>query len=99
MLERWNRLTNLISGVFCGSINLITDKNTLLPLLEHEGSDRSVVTLKGQLPGEAVCTQNLTPWTKLLPCSFHVPPSTCIVSRVNFAKGWTVDSFKSSQNL
>jgi hypothetical protein len=32
------------------------------------GSDRGGIQLAAALPQEAVCTENLTPWLKLLPC-------------------------------
>lgn len=50
---------NLHAGLFCASMNFINEKNT--------------AKLNGlfyaSLPREIVCTENLTPWSKLLPCS------------------------------
>lgn len=40
----------------------------------HHTKETSFNTLRyGTLPHEAVCTENLTPWIKLLPCRSHVP--------------------------
>ena len=64
--SQWNLLSNTLSGLFCASINLINESNTI----SH--TSKGKVTFQGQLPGEAVCTENLTPWTKLLPCSTKV---------------------------
>lgn len=78
ILRKWTRLTSTLSGLFCASVNLIDGTNSILPqltrtvrspsnVLLHRGSHP--VALIGQLPREAVCTENLTPWSKLLPCS------------------------------
>ncbi|KAJ2964457.1 hypothetical protein NQZ79_g692 [Umbelopsis isabellina] len=76
----WRSLTNTLSGLFCASLNFIDDTLTSQPELSFrpEGSNNSYyhnqhmnegVELRyGHLPHENVCTENLTPWLKLLPC-------------------------------
>lgn len=80
----WRSLTNTLSGLFCASLNFIDDTLTSQPELSFrpEGSNNSYyhnqhmnegVELRyGHLPHENVCTENLTPWLKLLPCKSKV---------------------------
>lgn len=63
----WKNLTHALSGLFCASINFLESPTTysaptwaFRPHLEN--------LRYGSLPREAVCTENLTPWLKLLPC-------------------------------
>ncbi|CAG9853916.1 unnamed protein product [Phyllotreta striolata] len=71
----WKLLANSLSGLFCASLNFIDDLNTIKP--EFSFRPRGVVDSKfinsshvryANLPHEIVCTENLTPWKKLLPC-------------------------------
>lgn len=63
----WKNLTHTLSGLFCASINFLESSTTYSA---HEWSFRSSSSglRYGTLPREAVCTENLTPWLKLLPC-------------------------------
>ncbi|KAJ1725613.1 Subunit of the glycosylphosphatidylinositol transamidase complex-like protein [Coemansia erecta] len=68
--RQWRGLTNALSGVFCASLNFIDESNTALPQMafaEHAHS-RAPALRQGYLPRENVCTENLTPWIKQLPC-------------------------------
>ena len=70
---RWLTLTNALSGLFCASMNFIDATKTIRPVMSFapEGSHRNVSNLHllhGTLPHEVVCTENLTPFLKLLPC-------------------------------
>ncbi|XP_023759224.1 uncharacterized protein LOC111907656 [Lactuca sativa] len=63
----WKNLTHTLSGLFCASINFLESSTT------YSAPDWSFQPLSsnlryGSLPREAVCTENLTPWLKLLPC-------------------------------
>lgn len=63
----WKNLTHTLSGLFCASINFL-ESSTEYSAPEW-GSQQSSGKLRyGALPREAVCTENLTPWLKLLPC-------------------------------
>lgn len=74
--EQWKLLCGTLSGLFCASLNFINEANTIKPKysfrpqyadgrpLYNESSIRY-----STLPREIVCTENLTPWKKLLPCS------------------------------
>ncbi|KNE63721.1 hypothetical protein AMAG_08808 [Allomyces macrogynus ATCC 38327] len=68
----WVGLTNALSGLFCGSLNFLDGTNIASPALaykDRQGSSLLDVLRHGRLAREAVCTENLTPWGKLLPCS------------------------------
>ncbi|KAL6875753.1 hypothetical protein ACP4OV_013266 [Aristida adscensionis] len=63
----WKNLTHTLSGLFCASINFLESSTAFSAprwgFKLNEGNLRY-----GALPREAVCTENLTPWLKLLPC-------------------------------
>lgn len=67
--ENWNGLTNVLAGLFCGSLNYMS--NTAATSIFSSFRPQSAVSGKlryAKLPKESVCTENLTPWAKLLPC-------------------------------
>lgn len=71
--ERWRTLTHALSGLFCASLNFIDATKTIRPAMAFapEGQHPSPARLHllhGTLPHEVVCTENLTPFLKLLPC-------------------------------
>ncbi|KAG0188163.1 hypothetical protein DFQ28_005309 [Apophysomyces sp. BC1034] len=75
--DRWKSLTNVLSGLFCASLNFIDETLTTKPRLSFPPeaivnrnftADASAQLRYGSLPHENVCTENLTPWIKLLPC-------------------------------
>lgn len=74
----WIGLVNSLSGLFCSSFNFVTLTNTIQPLwtFSPEGLNLGGTNASHQryanLPREIVCTENLTPWKKLLPCESHV---------------------------
>lgn len=126
----WKELSNVLSGIFCASLNFIDSTNTVQPSASFKplgvGNGRRrflyspdvvsnpvdeswhsnhlffCVQLKvtdhrflryATLPREIVCTENLTPWKKLLPCgskvavfvsplNLHVCPQHLFLSRV-----------------
>ncbi|KAK1620700.1 hypothetical protein QYE76_026217 [Lolium multiflorum] len=63
----WKNLTHALSGLFCASVNFLESSTAFSAprwgFKSNEGNLRY-----GALPREAVCTENLTPWLKLLPC-------------------------------
>lgn len=71
--EYWLQSSRTISGLFGLSINLIDNPNTVLPrYLDIVSENTSQIDLNNlryaSVPNEIVCTENLTPWLKLLPC-------------------------------
>ncbi|CAK9159180.1 unnamed protein product [Ilex paraguariensis] len=63
----WKNLTHALSGLFCASINFL-ESSTTYSAPEWAFRPVSGNLRYGTLPREAVCTENLTPWLKLLPC-------------------------------
>lgn len=65
--ETWKNLTHTLSGLFCASMNFLESATAysapVWGFQQYVGRVRY-----GALPREAVCTENLTPWLKLLPC-------------------------------
>lgn len=72
--ERWNGLSHSLSALLCASLNTLSDPThrTRAPtktFRPSSGTHREPVAFYyGSMPREAVCTENLTPWVKLLPC-------------------------------
>uniref|UniRef100_A0A0A9XR98 GPI transamidase component PIG-T n=1 Tax=Lygus hesperus TaxID=30085 RepID=A0A0A9XR98_LYGHE len=73
--DNWKSLTGALSGLLCASLNFIDGTNTISPRLSLRPSgvvmaDAPQPHLRyATLPREIVCTENLTPWKKLLPCN------------------------------
>ena len=60
-----------MSGKFCASISSIDKTTSTSPkfLLQPKFNDKNLTNnYYASLPDETVCTENLTPWKKLLPC-------------------------------
>ncbi|KAG9256732.1 GPI transamidase component PIG-T [Emericellopsis atlantica] len=73
--QKWLTLTNTLSGLFCASLNFIDETRTIRPVksFQPEGHHTEAALahsrlLHGVLPHEVVCTENLTPFLKMLPC-------------------------------
>ncbi|RDA89677.1 hypothetical protein CP533_3354 [Ophiocordyceps camponoti-saundersi (nom. inval.)] len=73
--ENWLTLTNALSGLFCASLNFIDSTRTTRPVVSFQPEGHhpyatleKTSLLHGVLPHEVVCTENLTPFLKLLPC-------------------------------
>jgi phosphatidylinositol glycan class T len=72
--ERWKGLRNALAGLFCASLGSMDDLRTTSPSqsFRPEGSlpewDAPHQIRYATLPSENVCTENLTPFLKLLPC-------------------------------
>lgn len=73
--KNWKELANSLSGLICASLNFIDTSNSISP--EYSFRPNGVVNDQNvnssylrysALPREIVCTENLTPWKKLLPC-------------------------------
>lgn len=70
----WNKLSNSLSGFFCASLNFIDDTITTTPKHHSNNnghfilnSNNNLYFLRAALPSEPICTENLTPFLKLLP--------------------------------
>lgn len=71
--ENWAGLANALSGVFCASVNYIDRSKSAIPIYSFKPNgnynpEEKIELRYGSLSHEGVCTENLTPWIKLLPC-------------------------------
>lgn len=72
--ERWKGLRNSLAGLFCASLGSLDELRTTSPAFafKPEGSLPSWNLphrlRHASMPSEHVCTENLTPFLKLLPC-------------------------------
>ncbi|KAN0084548.1 GPI transamidase component PIG-T [Tylopilus felleus] len=73
--ERWIGLRNALAGLFCASLGSLDDRRTsspasAFPLSSLPSPKHSIpyALRHATLPSEHVCTENLTPFLKLLPC-------------------------------
>lgn len=77
---KWRELTGALSGLLCASLNFIDQQNTISPRISlhpegidlknaHADPENHKRLRYSSLPREIVCTENLTPWKKLLPCN------------------------------
>lgn len=72
--DRWKGLRNSLAGLFCASLGSLDDQRTTSPAhaFRPEGdlpfSNQTYQIRHASLPSEHVCTENLTPFLKLLPC-------------------------------
>ncbi|KAF2117482.1 GPI transamidase component GPI16 precursor [Lophiotrema nucula] len=90
---RWLSLTNTLSGLFCASLNFIDATKTIRPVMtfqpegDHQNSSH-LHLLHGTLPHEVVCTENLTPFLKLLPCKGKAGISSLLDGHKLFDASW-----------
>jgi phosphatidylinositol glycan class T len=75
----WRGLTNRLSGLTCASLNFLDETTSINPEFAYrpvgnikKGNGGHLHVRVGSLPREFICTENLTPWTKLLPCGIMV---------------------------
>lgn len=89
--SQWKKLSSTLSGLFCASLNFIEKFNTLSPQMAiwplGAAASKSKQNITSQLryaslPREIVCTENLTPWKKLLPCESSYGFSSLLNSRM-----------------
>ena len=70
--SRWRQLQSSLAGLFCASLNQMKAPSESKPL-EAFAQDTSIPLSTsnfryGSLPREFVCTENLSPFVKMLPC-------------------------------
>jgi len=93
--RKWVVLTNALSGLFCASLNFIDSTRTTRPVMSFrpEGNHNDVDPgkmhlLHGVLPHEVVCTENLTPFLKLLPCKGKAGIASLLDGHKLFDASW-----------
>lgn len=90
---KWITLTQSLSGLFCASLNFVDSTRTTRPVVSFEPTGDHPETnglhlLHGALPGEVVCTENLTPFLKLLPCKGKAGISSLFDGHKLFDAAW-----------
>ncbi|KAI5970252.1 GPI16 [Candida margitis] len=74
--KHWSKLTKNLSGFFCASLNFIDNDITTFPRYSISDANtgnyepefgNKLYLLRAALPSEPICTENLTPFLKLLP--------------------------------
>lgn len=96
--ESWKRLTNSLSGFFCASLNFIDDSITTFPknLAQQQENlhlplivgTNKLYLLRASLPSEPVCTENLTPFLKLIPSRGKAGVSSLLEGHKVFDSLW-----------
>lgn len=88
-------MTNALSGLFCASLNFIDSTRTIRPAISFQPEGTHVNStmdglqlLHGVLPHEVVCTENLTPFLKLLPCKGKAGISSLLDGHKLFDASW-----------
>ncbi|KAF9448798.1 Gpi16 subunit, GPI transamidase component [Macrolepiota fuliginosa MF-IS2] len=74
--DRWKGLRNALAGLFCASLGSLDEQRTTSPtrsyfpqgVLPNWNGNSTHQLRHASLPSEHVCTENLTPFLKLLPC-------------------------------
>eukprot|EP00898_Chlorokybus_atmophyticus_P004706 jgi/Chlat1/5236/Chrsp33S05081 len=93
--EEWRSLTHALSGLLCASLNYLEGSAKTaapafafrpvgIPFAANRSTDdvtQFTNTKYGALAREAVCTENLTPWLKLLPCRDHAGLAKLLAQR------------------
>lgn len=72
--ENWIKLAESLSGFFCALLNFVNDAITTFPRhnVELDGAyvaspNNTLYLMRAALPDEPICTENLTPFLKMLP--------------------------------
>lgn len=89
--RRWYELVNALSGLFCASLNFVDSTRTTINPLSFSPSSPSSsdkFLFHGSLPRETVCTENLTPFVKLLPCKGRAGISSLLDGHKIFDSKW-----------
>ncbi len=93
--QKWLTLTNALSGLFCASLNFIDGTRTTRPVMSFQpegdhvnANATSMHLLHGVLPREVVCTENLTPFLKLLPCKGKAGIASLLDGHKLFDASW-----------
>lgn len=94
--RKWLTLTNALSGLFCASLNFIDGTRTTRPVMSFQpegnpsagAASSNLHLLHGTLPKEVVCTENLTPFLKLLPCKGKAGIASLLDGHKLFDSSW-----------
>ncbi|CAL8074745.1 unnamed protein product [Orchesella dallaii] len=90
--NNWKGLTSRLSGLTCASLNFLDKATSVEPMYAYRPhknirgvkAPEKLFVRVGHLPRENYCTENLTPWTKLLPCGIMRGISSLLRSKQVF---------------
>ncbi|KAH7102514.1 Gpi16 subunit, GPI transamidase component [Auriculariales sp. MPI-PUGE-AT-0066] len=87
--SRWSGLRSAIAGVFCASLGKLDGQRTIVPEVSFKPTSplpagRHQIR-HATLPAEIVCTENLTPFIKLLPCKASAGVASLLNPHAMFA--------------
>ena len=100
IMDRWKTLTALLAGIFCASLDAADEKVVVRPLLSQmtspfksksrtrNGLHTTSQTLHAFLPSENICTENLTPLLKMLPCKSSAGIAHLLSPHAVFSSGF-----------
>ncbi|KAH7887087.1 GPI transamidase component PIG-T [Phlebopus sp. FC_14] len=91
--ERWTGLRNALAGLFCASLGSIDARRTSSPVSAFPLSSQRFYPIPyalrhAILPSEHVCTENLTPFLKLLPCKSRAGLARLLNPQCVFDADW-----------
>ncbi|KAK9474535.1 GPI transamidase component PIG-T [Dipodascopsis tothii] len=92
--QRWLQLMQSLSGLFCASLNFVDAKISARDPISFEPEPAGAAAgggahlFHGALPSEPVCTENLTPFVKLLPCKGRTGVSSLLDGHKIFDAHW-----------
>ncbi|SCV02477.1 LAME_0H01420g1_1 [Lachancea meyersii CBS 8951] len=96
--ENWIMLANSLSGLFCSSINFIDVEKTTYPVSSFQPAEERTIPifnssnqaylLRAALANEPICTENLTPFLKLLPTRGRSGISSLLDGHKVFDSNW-----------
>ncbi|CCD24016.1 GPI-anchor transamidase subunit GPI16 NDAI_0C03560 [Naumovozyma dairenensis CBS 421] len=97
--SKWKTLANSLSGLFCASINFIDSSKTTYPVTSFQpdndqglpvfaNSKNQLYLIRAALANEPICTENLTPFLKLLPTKGKSGISTFLDGHKVFDSSW-----------
>lgn len=100
-ISNWNILMSELSGTFCSSVNFINSEKItfindiqsyydvdLLDQIPITNEDNEMFFLRGSLANEAVCTENLSPFLRILPTNGKTGLSSLINGNRLFDSYW-----------
>ena len=91
---RWSGVRNALAGLFCATLGTMDEWRTTSPALTYppEGGlpawNATHHLRHATLPSEHVCTENLTPFRKLLPCKSRSGIATLLDPHHLFDGNW-----------
>ncbi|KAI0068973.1 Gpi16 subunit GPI transamidase component [Artomyces pyxidatus] len=94
--ERWKAIQNAHAGLFCASLGSMDTQRTTSPTrafpptgdLPRLPAPHVHRLRHATLPAEHVCTENLTPFLKLLPCPAHAGIAALLAPHKVFDADW-----------